>query len=151
MLYEFLQNAALRHFYETRPLIDQIDDNHVLAIPIEGGRPLGEVILHLIRSIEFYLRGLIHNEWRPLPYSLEEYQSAAAIRALYEEVIDRARDYIEQLSHTDLSQVNESFNRPATKAEILLEMIEHSIHHRGQITVYFRLIGIEVSRIHYII
>jgi uncharacterized damage-inducible protein DinB len=112
---------------------------------------LGEVILHSLRSIEFYLRGLTQKEWTPLPYSLEEYSSAAAIKDLCEKVFDRGRNYIEKLSHSDLSQVIDSFNRPALKAEILHEMIEHSLHHRGQITVYYRLLGIEVPRIPYIV
>ncbi|MHA1960303.1 MAG: DinB family protein [Candidatus Thorarchaeota archaeon] len=151
MLYGFLKSASLRHFEETRPLIAQLDQTHVSSVPIEGGRPLGEVILHSLRSIEFYLRGLTQKEWTPLPYSLEEYSSAAAIKDLCEEVFDRASNYIEELSQSDLSQVIDSFNRPASKAEILHEMIEHSLHHRGQITVYYRLLGIEVPRIPYII
>ncbi|MHA2462691.1 MAG: DinB family protein [Candidatus Thorarchaeota archaeon] len=34
---------------------------------------------------------------------------------------------------------------------MLLELIEHSIHHRGQITVYYRLLGIKPAHIPYIL
>ncbi|MHA1637067.1 MAG: DinB family protein [Candidatus Thorarchaeota archaeon] len=30
-------------------------------------------------------------------------------------------------------------------------MLEHSIHHRGQLTVYLRLLGVEPENIEYII
>ena len=43
------------------------------------------------------------------------------------------------------------FSRPATKAEILQEVLEHSLHHRGQLSVYFRLFEMNPPVIEYII
>ena len=151
MIRQFLKTAVNRHLDETKPLIDQINDEDVSKIPIKDGRPLGEVILHMLRSIDFYLIGLAEEEWTPLPYTLEEYNTANEIKKLGEEVFDKARRYVDLLSDSDLEKTESSFNRPATAAEILLEMIEHSIHHRGQITVYFRLLEIDVPKIPYII
>ncbi|MCK4567807.1 MAG: hypothetical protein KAU48_10925 [Candidatus Thorarchaeota archaeon] len=34
---------------------------------------------------------------------------------------------------------------------MILEMLEHSIHHRGQITAYYRLLGISPVLILYIV
>ena len=68
-----------------------------------------------------------------------------------EDEFSRVINYTNQVSPEDLHQVSDSFNRPATIAEILLEMIEHSIHHRGQITVYYRLLNLEPISIPYII
>lgn len=151
MLYEFLRNAVYRHLNETLPLIDALNDDSLMRKPFEDGRPLGEVILHMIRSAEFYMTGLATEEWTPLSYSIQEYNSAEAIKKLTGEVLDKVRRYTDQLHSLDLSKTIELFSRPATVAEILLEMIEHSIHHRGQITVYYRLLGIDVATIPYII
>ncbi|MHA2312886.1 MAG: DinB family protein [Candidatus Thorarchaeota archaeon] len=151
MLHQFLKMAVNRHLDETKPLIDQISDEDVSKIPIKDGRPLGEVLLHMLRSIDFYLIGLTKDEWTPLPYTLEEFNTANKIKKLSEEVFENARRYVDLLSDSDFNKTERSFNRPATAAEILLEMIEHSIHHRGQITVYYRLLGIDVPRIPYII
>ncbi|MFX0107262.1 MAG: DinB family protein [Candidatus Hodarchaeota archaeon] len=151
MLSQFLRNAVERHLDETMPIMDELDNDVITKTPFDGGRPLGEVILHMLRSIEFYLVGLSKESWEPLPYSIEVYNSADKIKSLAKQVFEKAREQIKQLVHLDLQQVHESFNRRASTAEILLEMIEHSIHHRGQITVYYRLLGKQVPSIAYII
>ena len=151
MLYDFLNNAVERHLDETNPLLLQLDDELIQSKPIPDVRVLGEVVLHLIRSIEYYLRGLSEGIWEPAPYSLDKYGSSESLSGLVEEVFDRAKSYMKQLSSSDLSVIVDSFNRPATVGEILLEMLEHSIHHRGQLTVYFRLLGIKPETIAYII
>ena len=151
MLKEFLSIALKRHLDETMPFIERLTDGDLSKVPVKNGRPLGEVVLHILRSIEYYLVGLTRNEWAPLPYSLEEYSTAESIRKLASDVTIRAHDYIGQLNDDDLTRSLEGFNRSATVVEILLELIEHSIHHRGQITVYYRLLGIDVPTIPYII
>lgn len=151
MLYDFLKKAIQRHLHETKLLVDQLNDQLVISKPVEAGRPLGEIFLHILRSVEYYLRGLVNNIWEPLPYTLATYSTAQAIKSLYEEISDNVKDYLKQLTPNILTQEIDRFNRPATKAEIFLELIEHSIHHRGQITIYYRLLGVEPASIPYII
>lgn len=151
MLHEFLSAALKRHLDETQPIINQVTDDILLKSPVKDGKPLGEVLLHMLRSLDFYLIGLVENEWTPLSYSLEEYNNVENLKALAHEVFERARVYVDKLSDRSLDRTTSSFNRPAKASEILLEVIEHSIHHRGQLTVYFRLLGIEIPQIPYII
>jgi len=151
MLYQFLRESILRHFRETKPLIQQLTDSMVIAEPVDSGRPLGEIILHMLRSIEYYLRGLMTDEWKPLPYQLSNYGTATAIQKLFDEVVAKAEDYLEQLDPSGLGDVMDRFNRPATKIEILLEMLEHSIQHRGQVLVYYRLLKVKPVTIPYIL
>jgi uncharacterized damage-inducible protein DinB len=101
--------------------------------------------------LEYYTRGVVTGQWESLPYTLESHDSAESIIELAEVVFKRVKQYSNIIPEGDLSRVIERFNRPATVAEILLEMIEHSIHHRGQITVYYRLLGIKPNPIEYII
>jgi uncharacterized damage-inducible protein DinB len=151
MMHGLLKKAIERHMDETRPLLNQLDDRILTSRPMDEARPLGEVILHMLRSLEFYTRGVASSQWEPLRYNLAEYDSAEAVKKLAEEVFSKATDYMDQVSPDDLHRVNDSFNRTATVAEILLEMIEHSIHHRGQVTVYYRLLNVEPVPIPYII
>jgi uncharacterized damage-inducible protein DinB len=123
----------------------------VLSKPIENGREIGEVVLHLLRSLEYYMKGITTNQWEPLRYTLETYDSAESIIDLAEVVFNQVKVYTSLVSTSDLGRKIESFNRSATVAELILEMIEHSIHHRGQITVYYRFLGIEPVTIPYII
>ncbi len=151
VLHSFLKDAMERHFRETSPLVNQLNDNIVMSRPLKGGRELGEIMLHLLRSIEYYMRGLTSDLWEPLPYTLESDKPSEAIKALANEVFTRAVDYMNKVTPDGLLRVTDSFNRSASVAEIILEMIEHSVHHRGQITVYYRLLGLEPHTIPYII
>ncbi len=150
-MYKMLISAVKRHLKETMPLIEQLVDINVMSKPYSEGREIGEVILHLVRSVEYYMRGITTNQWEPLPYTLENYDSAEAIIELAAEVFVRVDVFASMISSSDLGRKIESFSRPATVSELILEMIEHSIHHRGQITVYYRLLGIAPTVIPYII
>ena len=133
------------------PLIKQLVEVNILGKPVEGVREIGEVVLHTVRSLEYYMKGITTNQWEVLPYNLETYDSAEAIIELAEKVFEEVKVYVSLISTSDLGRKIESFNRPATVVELILEMVEHSIHHRGQITVYYRFLGIEPATISYII
>lgn len=151
MLYNFLRDSVERHLDETLPLIRQLIEVDIMSKPTAGVREIGEVVLHLVRSAEYYMHGLVNNQWEPLPYTLETYDTAESIVNLSEDVFVRVKQYMNSIPSEGLERVIDSFNRPATVAEIIHEMIEHSVHHRGQITVYYRLLGIAPSSIAYII
>ena len=151
MLYEFLKETVERHLDETLPLIEQLTEVDIVSQPTPGVREIGEVVLHLVRSLEYYMQGIVKNQWESLPYTLEKYDSAESIINLTKDVFDRVKQYMNIIPSMDLSRVIDSFNRPATVSEIIVEMIEHSIHHRGQITVYYRLLGAKPHHIAYII
>lgn len=151
VLYEFLQNTVRRHLDETLPLIRQLIEVDIMSKPTPGVREIGEVVLHLLRSLEYYIRGVWEERWESLPYTLEEYDTAESIIDLAEHVFKRVVSCMNLIQIKGLNKKIDSFNRPATEAEIILEMIEHSIHHRGQITVYYRLLGVKPESIPYII
>jgi len=151
MIYELLKESITRHLEETMPLIEQLSKVDIMEKPAPEARELGEVVLHMLRSMEFYMKGVATGEWESLPYSLETYDSAEAIIQLAHEVFERVSAFNRVISSSDMNRTVDSFSRPATVSEIILEMLEHSIHHRGQITVYYRLLGIKPVPISYIV
>ncbi|MFW9851726.1 MAG: DinB family protein [Candidatus Thorarchaeota archaeon] len=146
-----LKKSILRHLNETSFFIEKLDDKVILQEPVSGGRSLGEIVLHMLRSIHFYLRGCVEDIWESQSYSLEKYSSAQEIKKLYETIVKTTEVYLEKLSPDILEIMVKDFNKPATKEEILHEMLEHSIHHRGQLSVYFRLLKMNPPVIEYII
>lgn len=164
---EFLKKAILRHFEETREFIDTLTDGKKLSdllkqdiiepdqilfkMPIKEGRSLGQILLHMIRSLEFYMKGIAINQWEPLPYTLNDYPTVQEILLLYDSVTNSLIKYLDALNDNMLQQSVVQFNSPATKQELLLEMLEHSIHHRGQLSVYYRLLGLKLPTISYIV
>ncbi|MHA2426166.1 MAG: DinB family protein [Candidatus Thorarchaeota archaeon] len=151
MLYKFLVKATERHLEETRPFITLLDDQLLHSKPLDDGRPLGEIVYHMLRSFEYYLRGITEGVWEPAPFAFDEFTTVDMLQTLWKEVYTRATTRLSLISLSDLSRVIGDFNRRATVGEILLEMLEHSIHHRGQLTVYQRLLDVEPAKIEYII
>ncbi len=148
---KLIKNAILRHFQETELIINQLTDEVIKKEPVPGGRSLGEIILHIIRSFEFYSQGLAKNVWKPLSYSLETYSSEKKIKSLFKEVVQRSKSYLDMIQPDSCNEIIKGFNREARKIDILLEMLEHSIQHRGQILVYYRLLEIIPEKIVYIV
>ncbi len=169
MMNQFLKKAILRHLKETELFFKKLHeqenilleemigkdtikpDSLLFKTPTEGIRPLGEVLLHMIRSLEFYTVGIMDNHWEALSYNLLEMNTIPEIVNLYERIVRKIENYLTNLSLDKLNESVIKFNRPATKAELLLEMLEHSIHHRGQLSIYFRLLEIKPPTIEYII
>ena len=167
MISDFLRHAILKHLEETRHFIsnlangktvaDLFEDNVVkpdqllFKMPAKDGRFLGQILLHLIRSLEFYTRGVVANIWEPLSYSLVDYPTTPEILLLYDTVVSSIAAHLNKLTDEMLMQIVDKFNRKATKQELLMEMLEHSLHHRGQLSVYFRLLGINPPEILYIV
>ncbi len=151
MIYQLLKKSVKRHLEETMPLVEQISEVNIMEKPTPEVRELGEIILHMLRSMEFYMRGVATGQWESLPYSLETYDSAEAIIKLAHEVFERVNTLNRIVSSSDMNRIIDSFSQPATVSEIILEMLEHSIHHRGQMTVYYRLLGIIPEKIQYIV
>jgi len=150
-MFKFLISAVKRHLKETLPIIEQLTETDIWNVPFPEGREIGEVVLHMIRSLEFYMRGITTNQWEFLSYSIEEYDSAEAIIQLAGDVFKHVEVYASLISSTDMERKVKPFDTEATIAQLIMEMLEHSIHHRGQITAYLRLLGITPVPIKYII
>lgn len=151
MDYKFLIKAIDRHFEETDLILNQLTDEVIMREPVKTGRPLGEIVLHMIRSLEYYSQGLASDIWEPLNYTLEKYPTSDSILTLYKEVITRTKSHLLKISPSSLEEMYTEGNRPATRAELLLELLEHSIQHRGQLLVYYRLLRIVPKEVSYII
>ncbi|MHA1121321.1 MAG: DinB family protein [Candidatus Heimdallarchaeota archaeon] len=151
MLTNFLKTAINRHFEETKLIIEQLTDDLFDKKATEETRKTAEIILHMIRSYEFYSRGLSEGEWIPAPYGLDKYNNSKKVRLLYNEVVKITKKYLEKLTDESMLEEVRGFNRTATKGEILLELLEHGLHHRGQLSVYYRLSKKKPAEIRYII
>jgi uncharacterized damage-inducible protein DinB len=151
VVYEFLRKAVVRHLEETELILNQLTDEIILQEPVKTGRPLGEIVLHIIRSLEYYSQGLGKNIWEPLSYTLEEYSAKKKILSLYGKAKSKVISNLNNIIPESLDEVYTEGNRPATRGEILLELLEHSVQHRGQLLVYYRLLGLVPKEISYII
>ncbi|MHA2255279.1 MAG: DinB family protein, partial [Candidatus Heimdallarchaeaceae archaeon] len=100
---KIFHKIIVRHFEETQSFIDKLNDEIILQKPLMDGRPLGEIILHMLRSLEFYFTGIAKDEWKPLSYNLDEYGNKKSIKELYNRVTSKAVFLLEQISDSMLN------------------------------------------------
>jgi uncharacterized damage-inducible protein DinB len=134
---EWNKEAAL-----TLSVLEGLSDESLKQQVYPEGRNIGRIAWHLIVSIPEYLTEFgLKMEGRnaePVPTAAKELAdtfkeiSAHAARALEEQWTD------ESLSHHQIA-----FGRQETNAEILMGLIKHIVHHRGQITVLMRQAGLK--------
>jgi uncharacterized damage-inducible protein DinB len=147
LINDFIIDAINRHYRETKPLFEQLTDEALVAEPVQTGRSLGEIVLHMIRAMEYYLQGLVKGLWEPLPYNMDKYNSKNSILKLYEEVEKRCIKYLGVLKKDDLMEEINYSGKKLAKIFVLQDFLEHNIGHRGQILVYLRLLDIEPEKI----
>ncbi|MEQ2525153.1 hypothetical protein EKG37_06840 [Robertmurraya yapensis] len=107
------------------------------------GRTLGRIAWHITTSIPEYLAefglklDLVENG-EQVPVTAKE------ITNTLKEVCEKAALAIEQQwTDQSLKVVQNAFGRQETNASIIMGLIKHIVHHRGQMTVLIRQAGIK--------
>ncbi|MGG4039667.1 DinB family protein [Heyndrickxia ginsengihumi] len=127
----------------TQKVLDGLTDDSLNQKVYQEGRTLGRIAWHITTNIPDYLTlfGLNVNKVenaKNVPSSVKE------IAATFKRVSEEAAQAIEQQWKDDtLSQIQKAFGREETNAQILMGLIKHIIHHRGQLTVLIRQAGLK--------
>ncbi len=75
--------------------------------------------------------------------------SADEIAETFKKVSSNAAQMIEQQwTDESLKQVQDAFGRKQSNASIIMELIKHIVHHRGQVTVLIRQAGLKVPGVY---
>ncbi|MFD9628945.1 DinB family protein [Peribacillus muralis] len=127
----------------TQNVLDTLTDDALKQQVYDKGRTLGRIAWHVITNIPDYLThfGLMmdrrENE-ESVPASAQE------IAAAFKNISSHAARIIEQQwTDESLEQMQTAFGRQESNAEILMGLIKHIVHHRGQMTVLMRQAGIK--------
>ena len=127
----------------TQKVLDGLTDDSLNQQVYPEGRTLGRIAWHFTTSIPDYLAhfglnidGVKHAESVPV--------SAKEMAETFKEVSSRAAEVIEQQwTDKSLEQIQEAFGRQESNAQILMGLIKHTVHHRGQVTVLMRQAGLK--------
>lgn len=139
---DFLQEWNREALLTEKVLKDLTDESLKQKVYPEG-RTLGRIAWHLTTTIPDYLAEFGLN--------IEEVEnkenvptSASDIYRIFKTISAVAAKTIEvQWTDDDLKKVQIAFGREESNAQILMGLIKHIIHHRGQITVLMRQSGIK--------
>ncbi|MGA5691539.1 DinB family protein [Cytobacillus pseudoceanisediminis] len=136
-------NEWKREAVLTQKVLDGLTDDSLQQQVYPEGRTLGRIAWHLTASIPDYLAhfGLkmekAENE-ENVPASAKEI--ADTFKKLSEEA---ALAINQQWTDDSLSQTQNAFGREETNAQILMGLIKHIVHHRGQLTILIRQAGLK--------
>lgn len=148
VLYMYVTNADfIREWNKeailTQNVLDGLTDDSLKQLVYPEGRTLGRIAWHLITSIPEYLAhfGLkidrVENA-ENVPTSAKE------IAETFKNVSSYASQVIEQQwTDESLKEVQTAFGREESNATIIMGLIKHIVHHRGQVTVLMRQAGIK--------
>jgi uncharacterized damage-inducible protein DinB len=138
----------------TITIAEDIPEEHYDYRPGEGSRSVRETLLHLaaLTSLDLRLHGgeRLHSlqgfDFRSfmasIPIQEKSGISKAEILAALKEEEERWRLFVSQLPEDVLSEEVQTSRGTKTRFEMLLGTKEHEMHHRGQLMVIQRLLGI---------
>ncbi|MGB8543156.1 MAG: DinB family protein [Candidatus Acidiferrales bacterium] len=143
--------AALRKEYPTTLRVLQ-------AVPVDKGdyrpapnsRSALELVWHLSSADIWFLDGFLAGKFEMEDDTMPaDFSNAADIAATYEESMPAKLDKIEKLSPEFWAAPLPFFGIYNLPAVMYLQfMLNHSIHHRGQLTAYLRPMGAKVPNVY---
>lgn len=142
-----------KHWDEVRTelyrALDLVSDDQLDFVPREGLRSLGDVARHIPETEEGWFRYGIDHAYDKWPdYSKADYPTVASIKTLLAEVHAKTDAYLETLNLDDLNrEVEMPWNEPVSLSWIIWHVIDHELHHRGEIFLMLGLMGIEAPAI----
>lgn len=127
----------------TEKVLDGLSDESLSTRVYPEGRTLGRIAWHFTSNIPEYLQqfGLQIDEVDDAEHVPH---SAKHIADTFRKVSNAAAQALsKQWTDEHLREVQHAFGRQETNAQIVMGLIKHIVHHRGQITVLMRQAGLK--------
>jgi uncharacterized damage-inducible protein DinB len=125
--------------------LDRLHDEQLAFAPADGLWSLGETAVHVANAEDGWFRHIAQAELQEWPrVDLQEYRTVKAVKSLLTGVHDRTLAYLETLTEAELGHPFEtSWGATITVDWIIWHIVEHEIHHRGEIYLMLGLMGLE--------
>jgi uncharacterized damage-inducible protein DinB len=130
---------------DTLAVIYKFSDEELTHTAYGGGMTVGRIALHIASAEEGWFRVIAtkeRTEW-PSDYTLENYPKRDAIKSHLAEVHAKTKAYLATLTVDDLDTKIESPWGTFSLNFIIWHVIEHEIHHRGELSLILGTLGRE--------
>lgn len=134
----------------TRRILERLPESSWTWKPHEKSRSLGQLAAHIAGIPGVFIGGLGEPEFDRLTHPSPALATLADILAQWEDGGTKALDVVGRMSDEELQKswryrYGEKIIFEMPRIAILRGMgLNHLIHHRGQLTVYFRLLNVPV-------
>lgn len=143
------QHYALRHWQNVKDtiaaLLDLVSDAQLDQQLLDGMPTIGEIARKIV-SVEEGMLNLLQRQDEPFPaYSAEDLPTVVSILEKMEDAHLETDAYYKTLTH-------DGYVTPVAITErgenwvprvVLYNLLDHDLHHRGQLALLIRLLGIE--------
>ena len=141
---------------KTRRVLERVPDEHLGWKPHEKSMTLGQLAAHVVNLLFWQLTTTDHDRFdlAENPQGIPQPERMADVMARFETLSEQAKDSFERMTddalHEPWSLVDGErvfFTMP--RAVVLRNFVfNHIAHHRGQLTVYLRLLNIPLPAIY---
>jgi uncharacterized damage-inducible protein DinB len=128
---------------DTIAVIEKFDETDLDVSAYEGGWTVAEIALHIANAEEGWFRVVASRkdtDWPP-EYSVNDYPSKKAIITLLDHSHKETMDFLHSFSLEDLDTIVESKWGSFSMRFIIWHVIEHEIHHRGELSLIHGILG----------
>jgi uncharacterized damage-inducible protein DinB len=129
--------------------LDLLTDEQLAFVPREGLWSLGKVARHIAETEEGWFRYIVTGELAEWPeFADEATPTVEAVVALLTEVHNRTLAYLATVDVADLERVIDMpWEEQIPLRWIVWHVLEHEIHHRGEIYLMLGLMGMEAPEV----
>jgi len=153
---EAVTGDVAREFGVTRKLLSRVPDDHLSWKPHEKSMSLAQLGAHLSNLMFWYVKTAQQDELdlSTVPPSGEPPASTEALLEAFDTQSEQVHEALAALSEDDLDRSwtlrhgdHVVFSQP--KAEVIrIWCTNHLVHHRGQLSVYLRLLDVPLPMIY---
>lgn len=153
-LIQLLEEELHREAASTRRLIEIIPEANLDWRPHAKSMSVGQLALHLAAMPEVVASMLASSSHEVPTVPLPEAESVSEIMALLERSTAAAASQIREWSDADLQQTfnwmleGASIVSTSRYEQVRSTLLNHCYHHRGQLTVYLRLLDVPIPGIY---
>ena len=127
-------------------MVGRFTEAELAYVPFDGAWPVGQIMLHIAEAEEGWFRYIVMRElnaWSD-QYTLENYPRKEAILEALSEVHQHTEQYLATLKEEDLlMQITAPRGEVLSLNWIIWHVIEHEIHHRGELSLILGMLGRE--------
>jgi uncharacterized damage-inducible protein DinB len=129
--------------------LDLLSDEQLAFVPREGLWSLGKVARHIAEAEEGWFRHVVSQELPEWPQLRDEdYPTVESIKAVVTEIHSRTEAYLVTLDEASLERaIATPWGEEITLGWIVWHVLEHEIHHRGEIYLMLGLMGMEAPEV----
>ena len=127
-------------------IVELFNDDELDYVPFPNSWSVREILLHIANTEEGWFQYVVRRDFDQWPevHLVEDYRNKDVIKAKLSEVHKSTMDYLSILKIDDLeNNIDLPGGEQLQLGWIIWHVIEHEIHHRGELSLILGLLGHE--------